>query len=108
MNDNNHDDKHDDAGGVPTTDALRDPVAAFGVGALRIDDGVVFAEQQLGPRFADHRGLIASPHTRSFSTTSAASRITAPLTRRACRLAWRCRRSAGQDSPTTSPARRNC
>ena len=57
MNDN----KHDDAVAVPTTGAVRDPVAAFGVGAMRIDDGVVVAEQQLGPRFADHRGLIDLP-----------------------------------------------
>ncbi|WP_262365744.1 hotdog domain-containing protein [Gordonia sp. OPL2] len=42
--------------------ALHDPVTAFGIGnVLAPRPGVVTAEQQLGPRFTDHRGRIDMP-----------------------------------------------
>lgn len=38
-----------------------DPMSVFGIGGLGIDGTTVRAEQQLSPRFADHRGRIDLP-----------------------------------------------
>ncbi|GAC67801.1 PaaI family thioesterase [Gordonia soli] len=38
-----------------------DPLSALGIGGVRVEDGVAFAEQQLSARFADHRGRIELP-----------------------------------------------
>lgn len=56
-----NDDNRDVTTTASTAAEPRDPLEAFGVGALRLEDDVVVAEQQLGPRFADHRGLIDLP-----------------------------------------------
>lgn len=56
-----NDDIREDTTTASTVAEPRDPLEAFGVGALRLEDDVVVAEQQLGPRFADHRGLIDLP-----------------------------------------------
>ncbi|AZG48264.1 PaaI family thioesterase [Gordonia insulae] len=48
--------------GVADRDRPRDPVTAFGIGNVATGEGgLVTAEQQLGPKFADHRGRIDLP-----------------------------------------------
>ncbi|MFW0783928.1 hotdog fold thioesterase [Gordonia sp. CPCC 206044] len=48
--------------GRPDAGAPDDPVGAFGIGNVTlVAPGVVAADQQLGPRFADHRGRIDLP-----------------------------------------------